>query len=63
MTHILNWFQLNLSNAAGGLLMAFIVALVLTPLVIRTARAKGLVSMPSSDVPDIKPATKRGDFR
>lgn len=49
MQTIQHWLELNLRTALGGPLTAFLVTLVLTPLVIKIARARGLVAKPNAE--------------
>jgi UDP-GlcNAc:undecaprenyl-phosphate GlcNAc-1-phosphate transferase len=49
MSIIWNWLLAHAGNALGGLLSAFLIALVLTPLVIKVARLRGLVAKPNAE--------------
>jgi UDP-GlcNAc:undecaprenyl-phosphate GlcNAc-1-phosphate transferase len=49
MSTIWNWLLAHAGHALGGFLAAFLLSLVLTPLVIKVARAKGLVAKPNAE--------------
>lgn len=49
MSIMWNWLIQHASHALGGFLCALLIALLLTPLVIKIARKRGLVARPSSE--------------
>lgn len=49
MDNIWHWLGLNLYSALGGTLTAFVSTLLLTPVVMKTARQYGLVAKPSTE--------------
>lgn len=49
MSNLTSWLHGQATSALGGALTAFLVALLITPIVIKVTRARGLVARPSTD--------------